>query len=67
MPDELYCYPGSNVLKNKMGIRDMEQLHDTVKVGESIYYSLPVVQYSPKASAGVAYRKFAKGLISYEG
>ncbi len=19
MPDELYCYPGSNVLKNKMG------------------------------------------------
>lgn len=28
MPDELYCYPGSNVLKNKMGIRDMEQLHE---------------------------------------
>ena len=27
MPD-LYCYPGSNVLKNKMGIRDMEQLHE---------------------------------------
>ena len=27
MPDELYCYPGSNVLKNKMGIRDIEQLH----------------------------------------
>ena len=28
MPDELYCYPGSNVLRNKMGIRDMEQLHE---------------------------------------
>ena len=28
MSDELYCYPGSNVLKNKMGIRDMEQLHE---------------------------------------
>ncbi len=28
MPDELYCYPGSNILKNKMGIRDMEQLHE---------------------------------------
>ena len=43
------------------------KIPNTVKVGESIYYSLPVVQYSPKASAGVAYRKFAKELISYEG
>ena len=40
---------------------------NTVKVGESIYYNLPVVQYSPKASAGAAYRRFAKELISYEG
>ena len=29
MPDELYCYSGSNVLKNKMGIRDKERLHET--------------------------------------
>ena len=29
MADELYCYPGSIVLKNKMGVRDMEQLHET--------------------------------------
>ena len=28
MPDELYCYPGSNVLKNKIGIRDLERLHE---------------------------------------
>lgn len=28
MSDELYCYPDSNVLKNKMEIRDMEQLHE---------------------------------------
>ncbi len=28
MPDELYCYPGTNVLKNKMGIRNIEQLHE---------------------------------------
>lgn len=28
MSDELYCYPGSNVLKNKMEIRDMEQFHE---------------------------------------
>lgn len=28
MPDELYCYSGSDVLKNKMGIRDLEQFHE---------------------------------------
>ena len=28
MPDELYCYPGSSVLKNKIGIRDLERLHE---------------------------------------
>ncbi len=43
------------------------KIPNTVKVGESIYYILPVVQYSSEASAGVAYRKFAKELISYEG
>lgn len=26
MPDKIYCYPDSDVLKNRMGIRDMEQL-----------------------------------------
>ena len=43
------------------------QIPSTVKVGESIYYGKPLEQYSPKASAGVAYRKLAKELISYEG
>ena len=43
------------------------KIPNTVKVGESVYFSLPVVEYSPKASAGVAYRKFAKELVSYEG
>lgn len=43
------------------------RIPSTVKVGESIYYSKPVWQYSPKASAGIAYRKFAKELIAYEG
>ncbi len=43
------------------------KIPNTVKVGESFYYSLPVVQCSPEASAGVAYRKFAKELILYEG
>lgn len=26
MPDKIYCYPDSDVLKNRMGIRDKEQL-----------------------------------------
>ena len=43
------------------------RIPSTVKVGESIYYSLPVAEYSPKASAGMAYKKFAKELVSYEG
>lgn len=43
------------------------RIPSTVQVGESIYYSMPIVQYSPKATAGIAYRKFAKELISYEG
>ena len=38
----------------------------TVKVGESIYYSMPIEKYSPKASAGVAYENFAKELLGYE-
>ena len=39
----------------------------TVKVGESIYYNMSIAQYSKKASAGIAYRKFAKEIIAYEG
>ena len=39
----------------------------TVKVGESIDYNMPIAQYSKKASAGIAYRKFAKEIIAYEG
>lgn len=43
------------------------RIPNTVKVGESLYYSKTVVEYSPKASASIAYRKFAKELVSYEG
>lgn len=43
------------------------QIPSTVKVGESIYYGKPLAQYSPKASASMAYIKLAKELISYEG
>lgn len=30
-------------------------------------YSMPIALYSKNASAGIAYRKFAKELIAYEG
>lgn len=43
------------------------RIPNTVKVGESIYYSMPIEQYSPKAKAGIAYRRFAKELIADEG
>jgi len=36
----------------------------TVKVGESIYYSMPLMEYSPKCNAAVAYEKFGKELIA---
>lgn len=42
------------------------RIPNTVKVGESIYYSMPIEQYSPKANAGIAYRRFAKELITNE-
>jgi len=38
----------------------------TVKVRESVYYSMPIDQYCPKASAAAAYQELAKELISYE-
>ncbi|MCD8132907.1 MAG: AAA family ATPase [Clostridiales bacterium] len=38
----------------------------TVKVGESVYYSMPVAQYCPKSGAAAAYQNFAKELMSYE-
>ena len=28
MDDLMYCYPGSDVLKNKLGIRDQEKLRE---------------------------------------
>ena len=28
MEDHVYCYPGSNVLINKLDIRDLDKLHE---------------------------------------
>lgn len=35
----------------------------TVKVGESIYYSKPLMEYSPNCNAAIAYEKFERELI----
>lgn len=42
------------------------KIPNTVKVGESIYYSMPIGQYSLKSSASIAYWKFAEELVAYE-
>lgn len=43
------------------------RIPNTVKVGESIYYSMPLEQYSPKSKACIAYREFAEELMEDEG
>ena len=40
---------------------------NTVKVGESVYYSEPLVEYAPDSKACVAYNNLAKELIENEG
>lgn len=43
------------------------RIPNTVKIGESIYYSMPIGKYSLKSSASIAYWEFAKELVAYEG
>ena len=38
----------------------------TVKVGEAIYYSKSIAEYSPSSKAGIAYADFAKEMLIYE-
>ena len=40
---------------------------NTVKVGESVYYSQPLSEYAPGSKACIAYEYLAKEMISYEG
>lgn len=30
--DAVYCYPGTNILKNKLNIRDIEVLHEAERL-----------------------------------
>ena len=43
------------------------KIPSTVKVGESIYYSEPLLEYAPENKACKAYLDFGKELIAYEG
>ena len=43
------------------------KIPNTVKVGESVYYSEPLLEYAPGTKACKAYLDFGKELITYEG
>ena len=43
------------------------RIPNTVKVGESVYYLEPLIEYAPKSNATKAYKNLAKELINYEG
>ena len=42
------------------------KIPNTVKVGESVYYSEPLLEYAPQTKACQAYLDFGKELIGYE-
>lgn len=43
------------------------KIPNTVKVGESVYYSEPLVEYAPDSNACKAYDRLAGEVIAYEG
>lgn len=43
------------------------KIPNTVKVGESVYYSEPLIKYAPESNACRAYNRLAGEVIAYEG
>ena len=43
------------------------RIPNTVKVGESVYYSEPLIEYAPESNVTKAYKNLAKELINHEG
>lgn len=43
------------------------KIPNTVKVGESVYYSEPLIEYAPDCNACRAYDRLAGEVIAYEG
>lgn len=42
------------------------KIPNTVKVGESVYYSEPLIEYAPESKACLAYKNLAKEVTAYE-
>lgn len=43
------------------------KIPNTIKMGESVYYSQPLQEYAPECKVCKAYENLAKELIAYEG
>ena len=43
------------------------KIPNTVKVGESVYYSEPLIEYAPECNACKAYERLAGEVIAHEG
>ena len=56
----------SDIFEGQIRIFD-SKIPNTVKVGESVYYSEPLLEYAPECKACEAYENLAKELIAYEG
>lgn len=56
----------SDTFEGQIRIFD-SKIPNTVKVGESVYYSEPLIEYAPECNASKTYQNLAKELIAYEG
>lgn len=56
----------AETFEGKIRIFD-SKIPNTVKVGESVYYGEPLLEYAPKTKACQAYMDFGRELIDYEG
>ena len=55
----------AETFENQIRIFD-SKIPSTVKVGESVYYNEPLLEYAPQTKACKAYLDFGKELIGYE-
>lgn len=53
-------------IEKALGVKVIAEIPDDPKVPESIAYRIPVVSYSPKSPASIAYKKLAAQLIGEE-
>ena len=54
------------LLQNRFVIL-LRDRYESLKAGESVYYSEPLIEYAPESNATKAYKNLAKELINYEG